>query len=65
MTRVSAFSLFRAEATGLPWAQIGVRALPVGQHAPDGWLDELKKRTAERNNDVHVWCCLLYTSRCV
>ena len=55
MTRVSAFSLFRAEATGLPWAQIGVRALPVGQHAPDGWLDELKKRTAERNNDVHVW----------
>ena len=55
MTRVSAFSLFRAEATGLPWARIGERSLPIGQHAPDGWAERLKRLATHRNNDVHVW----------
>ena len=53
--RVSASLLFRAEATRLPWAQIGYRALRTDQHVDVKWADEMKRRTAGRDQDVHVW----------
>ena len=55
MARVSASLLFRAEATRLPWAQIGYRALRTDQHVDVKWADEMKRRTAGRDQDVHVW----------
>ncbi|MFZ1285638.1 MAG: hypothetical protein WAR57_01210, partial [Candidatus Phosphoribacter sp.] len=55
MTWVSDYSLFRAEATQLPWAWIARRSMPAGRPVPDGWDEQVKRRTAGRNADVHVW----------